>query len=509
MAILDSTPIDYSNADFDSIRARLYNLIASAFPDWTDQSVANFGNILVELMAHVGDVIGFNIDNRARESRITQATQRASVIALCKLIGYVPRGATAATTAVTITLADVPTQTVIIPIGSVARTKAVTSPVSFQTTAAVTIAASANPPTATVTVEHSTSYAETYPSTGLANQTIRLTNTPFLDGSEAVSAANGAYSKVDNFLSSTASGRHYTVSVDQNDKATLQFGNGIAGQVPSGVITVTYKTGGGAEGNVEPGAISVMVGTFTDVMSNPVTVSVTNPVRASGGRVRESHRDIQANAPVSLRTLTRTVSREDFETNAKRVAGVSRALMLTSNEYDVIQENCGTLYVVPSGGGTASGSVINAVTTMITATYPHTITFNPTVLSAAYLGITVQTSVHLRKGSVPATVKAAIVAALTAYFAVEAVDSNGDSTQNPSVDFGYYLAQDSEGNFDGTLALSDIMNVVRDTTGVRKLGDGANDFLVNGVHSDLPIAVYQFPQLVSVVVIDAESGTPI
>ncbi len=509
MAILDNTPIDYSDFEFDSIRARLYNLITAAFPDWTDQSVANFGNIMVELMAHVGDISGFYIDNRARESRITQATQRKSVIALAKLIGYTPAGATAASTDITVTLAEVPTNDVIIPVGSVVRTRAVTDPVLFQTLAALTIAAGTTPPVGTVSVEHSTSYTETFPATSLANQVVRLRNTPFLDGSEAVSAANGAYTRVTNFLSSVAADRHYTVTVDQNDKATVQFGNGVTGQQPSGTITVDYKSGGGSDGNVDVGAISVIEGTYTDVFSNPVVITVNNQVRASGGSARESRQAIQANAPESLRALTRTVSREDFEINAKRVPGVSRALMLTSNEYDVVQENHGTLYVVPSGGGVASGATLTAVTTMITVTYPHTITFTPTVLSASYLTVNVQASVHLRKGTVPATVKAAIVAALTAYFAVETVDSLGESAQNPDVDFGYYLAQDSEGDFDGSLALSDVMNVVRDTTGVRKLDDNANGFLVNGAHADLAIAVYQFPTLGTVTILNAETGTPI
>jgi hypothetical protein len=147
---------------------------------------------------------------------------------------------------------------------------------------------------------------------------------------------------------------------------------------------------------------------------------------------------------------------------------------------------------------------------MITTTYPHTITFQPTVLSASYLTVDVQATVHVRKGYSPSAVKTAITNALIAYFAVETVDAvTGEATQNAGMDFGYYLAQNSDGDFDGTLALSDIMNVVHDTTGVRKLGDEANDFLVNGAHSDLAIAVYQFPKLGVVTILNAETGTPI
>jgi hypothetical protein len=55
-------------------------------------------------------------------------------------------------------------------------------------------------------------------------------------------------------------------------------------------------------------------------------------VAASGGADRQTVASAKLLAPESLRTVTRTVTREDFEINARRVSGVARALMLTSNE---------------------------------------------------------------------------------------------------------------------------------------------------------------------------------
>jgi len=60
--------VDYTDKDFDALRARLIALIKSVFPDWTDFDVASFGNLLVELYAYVGDVLTFYQDNLARES---------------------------------------------------------------------------------------------------------------------------------------------------------------------------------------------------------------------------------------------------------------------------------------------------------------------------------------------------------------------------------------------------------------------------------------------------------
>src|SRR5574341_105908 len=107
MALL-AQATDYTDKDFDSLRLRLQNLVRSVFPEWTDFNVASFGNLLLELYAFVGDVLGFYQDNQARESRIATATQRKNLIALTKLLGFRPAGARAATADVTFTLAATP-----------------------------------------------------------------------------------------------------------------------------------------------------------------------------------------------------------------------------------------------------------------------------------------------------------------------------------------------------------------------------------------------------------------
>jgi hypothetical protein len=57
------TSLDYTDKDFDALRARLIALVKSVFPDWSDFSVASFGNLLIEMYAFVGDVLTFYLDN--------------------------------------------------------------------------------------------------------------------------------------------------------------------------------------------------------------------------------------------------------------------------------------------------------------------------------------------------------------------------------------------------------------------------------------------------------------
>ena len=111
--------IDYTDKDFDAIRSRLIQLIQSVFPDWSDFSVASFGNILMEMYAFVGDVVTFYLDNQARESRLITATQRKNVIALSRMLGYRLQGARAATVVIEVELARVPVADVVIPAGAI------------------------------------------------------------------------------------------------------------------------------------------------------------------------------------------------------------------------------------------------------------------------------------------------------------------------------------------------------------------------------------------------------
>lgn len=166
--------VDYTDKDFDALRARLIALIKSVFPDWTDFDVASFGNLLVELYAYVGDVLTFYQDNLARESRLVTATQRKSVMALAKMLGYRLHGAQAATAEVWLQLARVPVASVTIPAGTVLRTQEVTEPVRFQLLAPAVIAAAADPPLVVALVENSKAHMQLFDARGLADLELHL-----------------------------------------------------------------------------------------------------------------------------------------------------------------------------------------------------------------------------------------------------------------------------------------------------------------------------------------------
>jgi phage-related baseplate assembly protein len=500
------TPLlaDYTDKDFDSVRLRLINLIASVFPEWTDFNTADFGTMLLEVNAHVADLLAFLLDNHAAESRLATATQRRSLLALVKLIAYVPRGAGAALADEVFTLAAPAAADVVLPKGTKVRTEKITNAVFFQLLEDLTIPAGQT--TATATVEHSAFQQDVFTSTGKANQEIVLKQIPYLDGSAQIATANGAitdWEQVSNFLASTSTDKHFVVIVDQSDKATLRFGTGVNGVIPTGTISATYKTGGGTAGRLEANSLKKIDGNFTDENGNPVTISANNPSKTDGGTAREGNEEIRQNAPLSLRVLERAVAREDFEIVALTVPGVARALMTTKNEDAGIGENAGILYVVPDDGGAPTQALKDEVASHFSpsGSHPSTLTFSLVVQDPVYLTIDVEATLFLSKGAVAATVKAAVLTNLTAFFALR----NEDGTINTAIDFGFNLKQ-QDGDPADDFALSDLFNAVRDTEGVRKIGPANADFLLNGEHDDVAIASKDFPRLGTVVLRDGDTG---
>jgi hypothetical protein len=497
--------LDYTDKDFDALLDRLKKLTASVFPTWTDEQTANFGNILRELFAFVGDVLTTYQDNQAHESQIASARLRKNLLALVKLIGYAPAGASAATVDETFTLAAATSGTVTLPAGTKVLTAEVTDPIKYQLLEDLVFASGETQKTATI--ENSEFQTTSHTSSGLADQEVTLSAPGYVDGSASVTdAISSAWSAVDNFLDSTANSEHFVVVVDENERARVRFGNGINGKIPTGEVTIDYKTGGGSAGRVEQNKLTRLEGSFADSYGAPVVISVTNAAESSGGDDRETTEQIRQNGPASLRVLERAVAREDYEIVARQVAGVARALHLTKNEGLGVGENEGVLFVVPTGGGAPSVALLADVEAQFAAggPYPKTNTYQLAIAAASYLTIDIQASVYRRAGSSAATVKANILAALDAFFAVQ----NDDGTDNEAIDFGYGY-QDEEGEPTNEIPWSDVFNAIRDAAGVRKVDEGPTGLLLNGLRSDVSIASYEFPILGTVELLDASTGDPL
>ena len=252
--ILES--FDYVDRDFDTLYARLQSLVVSVWPNW-NLLRASWDNYLLGLMSHVGDIVNYYRDNRLRESYPLTAVLRESLIRLGGLVGYELYGPTAATATEKFTLDDgVAAGDVLIPAGTQVLTKRIggAQPLKWQTESDLTILAGATE--GTVSVRNTETKNETRTSSGAKNQEYTMSGLSYIDGTLDVSAANGAYTEVDNFLGSTSTDRHYTVIVNTLNQAIVQFGDGLQGEIPVGTISMIYEIGGGSTGEVESGTIT-------------------------------------------------------------------------------------------------------------------------------------------------------------------------------------------------------------------------------------------------------------
>jgi baseplate J-like protein len=499
MAIL-GTNLDYTDKDFDSLRARLFNLITGAFPTWTARQVANFGNILVELYCFVGDVGGKYQDNQAGDSRWSTATQRKNLIAMAKMIGFEPATATASQADLTISIPSAIVSDLTIDAQTVCRTKSISDSVKFPTLIDALIPAGAT--SVVVTGENSEAEEDFFSSPEVPNHKIELLSTPYIDSSLVLTAGNGLYSEVSSFLNSDSTDLHYTVAVDQNDKATVRFGDGVNGAIPTGTIAAAYKTGGGARGIVEAGSITVIEGSFQADDGTVVYPTVTNAAASTEATNRNTVEQIRQLAPLTIRVLNRTVAREDYEINALKVPGVVRALMLTSNEETAIGENAGILFIIPTGGGVPTTALKAAVLESVTVTYPNTLTFSVVVSDPLYKTINVYAEVTLQPGQSATTVRSRIENNLADFFAVQ----NDDGTANEEIDFGYSYVE-TTGATTGIFSCSDVHNVVRDTVGVKRVEPDPTGFTLNGSRDDVELLLREFPKLGTVTLINSATGT--
>lgn len=146
--------------------------------------------------------------------------------------------------------------------------------------------------------------------------------------------------------------RVYTTEVDNDNKMTVRFGDGVMGaRLPSGRsnIVASYRQGIGVAGIVAARSL-------TTLLDRPVGLrSVTNPAAAEGGADPESLEQARVNAPNTVRTFGRIVSLRDFEDAAREYAGVAkaRAIWVWEREEQVVR-----LTVAGDAGAVIAGETL-------------------------------------------------------------------------------------------------------------------------------------------------------
>jgi uncharacterized phage protein gp47/JayE len=396
--------VDYMARDFDSLLQAMRDQIPAKLPEWTDNAnEADFGNVLLELFAQIGDILSYYQDRVANESFLGTAQSRRSIIEHLRLIGYKLATAAPAATNLQVTVPDTFSGKITVTKGDAFATKSqktkpsarfeytgddplvldfsspdvsqfplpgvkfyVSTDIHAQTKTIMCLDVNTTPPTLTsacLPVEEGRLIKDEIigQSDGSPNQRFPLAHPALI--LLPVGPAQGisrdvmlltqlgptidAWTLQESLAFSRANQQDFVIEIDENDQATVIFGDGALGAIPpkGATIRVTFRIGGGLAGNVPAGAIQTILNAPQLAL---LAAKVTNPAPATGGAEREDIPHAVLHAPGVFRSLKRAVTAADYVALASSFKGVGK-VQAASTSWNTV-----TLYVAPQGGGKVS-----------------------------------------------------------------------------------------------------------------------------------------------------------
>lgn len=325
MSRVPTNGIDYTSKDYESFRNDMIKQLGIKMPEYTDKRQSDAGIVLLELLAQGLDVISFYQDVIANEVFLVTAEQRDNALKWCQMFGYTPKYATPSEFLQVFVLSSPQETDTIIPAGTQVKTQGTDSEPSiyFETKKDLIIPAGflgdemqdGEYRFATEVVQGITILSEFLgSSTGSADQSFTLNYTPAIFDSITVVVDEGTgftkWERVNNFVDSGFASRHYMVTVNDRDEATIVFGDGVSGKIPkvyANGIYCSYRVGGGTEGNVAPAKINVM---DSNIALIDHTFNVGTPIVE--GKDKETLDEIKINAPAFVRTIWGALTTRDF-----------------------------------------------------------------------------------------------------------------------------------------------------------------------------------------------------
>ena len=372
--------IDYMARDYDSLLQAMRALVPSKLPEWTDfANEADFGNVLLELFAHMGDILSYYQDSVANESFLGTAVSRRSVIEHLRLIGYKLATAAPASAVLHLTVPADCVEVIEISRGDAFVTKSARNKPSirFEYTRETPLQIDCS--TLPKQKDKKFKFFDGIPveegrlvedetlgqSDGKPGQTFQLARPRLilrsLGQAQAVNRdiivrteLGQGPSKIieewalqDSLAFSREGQRDFVIELDEEDRATIIFGDGAFGAIPpqNAVIKATYRVGGGKQGNVPADSIQIIVDAPQLAL---LGAKVTNPLSATGGSERETISHAVQHAPTVFRSLKRAVTADDYNALALDFKGVGKV------RAEVTSWNVVNLFVAPEGGGQVS-----------------------------------------------------------------------------------------------------------------------------------------------------------
>lgn len=320
---------DYASRDYDTIKADLLSRANRVLPEWTNRDSSDFGMLLVDLWAYMGDVLHYYVDRAANEHYLVTATQRESVLAIANLLDYTPSGRTSANGSLTLANTNSEDYDVAPYTQFVARADNVTYQVYTRYGGVISGGSVSAPGSGSIDVlEGTIVVGETLTnlSSGTGGQSYILSNDNVVTNSIEVvvyetNSSPIRYTRIGRMANAKAGDRVFSVNVTPDNETEIIFGSGISGFPPpaNSKIEATYAYSSGANGNLPSNSI------VDFKSSTPSGLSILSNTSFTGGADQESLASLRTSVPSVIASQDRAVTSRDFVNTALRVDGVSKA----------------------------------------------------------------------------------------------------------------------------------------------------------------------------------------
>ena len=341
--------IDYNVNGFDQYRTALQNYLKSVYPlDYNNFAASDLGQMLVEMFAYMSSVIALRADMTANEMYIDTVKNEDNLKRLLQLIGVSMKGPTSSKATGLLTLpADVTFDTQVV-INKADRSVGVINqrsnvPLTYTITKQQTDG-TLDLFTEDLSLESSdfngqvasglflvegefNSANGTFRGGVRTRQTFEITDGPVIEGSIGVSSTEGPtgtqYNEITSlFLASGGTQTVFEKTYTGGFGCVLTFGDGVRGRLPTPgtSFVVTYRTGGGGNGNIARGTLNTTIKCFNNGV-NPIDATLSNTTKGSGGTAAESVAHAKRYAPYFFRTQYRAVTGEDYNVLANSFVG--------------------------------------------------------------------------------------------------------------------------------------------------------------------------------------------
>jgi hypothetical protein len=155
--------------------------------------------------------------------------------------------------------------------------------------------------------------------------------------SNSLTEQKNSWVPVRDLLDSSEFDPHFVVDIDNNDFASLRFGDGTYGMEPAGIIefTASYRIGNGKVGNVSAESLAHIV-KLSDSSNWPAGIHIVrNPLAAKDGTDPETIEEVRQYAPAAFHAEQyRAVTESDYINAANKcpdVAGAAASFIWTGS----------------------------------------------------------------------------------------------------------------------------------------------------------------------------------